>query len=514
MAHLVVEYLEETAARFPDKVAFIDDERVVSFGGLRCEALKIAHRLQSIMGGELQFPVLVYLEKSISAIAAFLGTAYAGGFYSPVDTKMPTGRIKKIVQTLQPCIILTDRVHFQEAKAFADSAVVIAQEDVLADDVPLADKDVRNILWRLTDTDVLYVLFTSGSTGTPKGVIINHRAVVDFIEWISQNYHFDETTVFANQAQLYFDLSIQDVYAPLRNGATTVLIPNRTYVQPLRVWKKIMAYHVNTLVWIPSMLCQFANYDILSHVDHASLKTVLFCGEVMPIKQLNVWRDMYPETVFGNLYGPTECTEACTYYTIDRDFSDDEVLPIGRACENCEAIVLDRQGRRILKTNEIGELCIRGTCLSMGYYGDPERTADSFVQNPLQKNYPETIYRTGDLVKYNTYGELVYVSRKDFQIKHRGYRVELGEIDVAATAVDGVDYSCCLFDAERDRLLLVYTGNASVQAVRKALEQRLQAYMMPSEIHKRATMLFNMNGKIDRKLLTLEYCGGADGRKH
>lgn len=509
MTRLVTEYLEDTAVRFPEKVAFVDDGREITFQSLRGEALKVAKRLQTIAGGAHSFPVLIYLEKSISCVSAFLGTLYAGGFYSPVDTKMPAARITKITQTLAPRVILTDRAHLAEAAAFAGSASVVAFEDIQEQDVPLTEDEVQAHLSCMTDTDICYVLFTSGSTGVPKGVIIQHRAVVDFIEWISDCYHFDKTTVFANQAQLYFDLSIQDVYAPLRNGATTILIPNRTYIQPLHVWKKILERQVNTLVWIPSMLSQFANYDILAHVEHAPIKTILFCGEVMPVKQLNVWRKAYPNTTIGNLYGPTECTEACAYYTLDRPFADDDVLPMGRACENSEAIVLDEENRRITAPDTIGELCIRGTCLSAGYYGAPEKTAEAFVQNPLQSQYPETIYRTGDLVKYNTRGELVYVSRKDFQIKHRGYRIELGEIDAAASAVDGVDYACCLFDAARDRLILVYTGAAEPEAIHKALAARLQEYMIPSVLHHRAAMRFNLNGKIDRKALTEEYCGGG-----
>ena len=175
---------------------------------------------------------------------------------------------------------------------------------------------------------------------------------------------------FGNQAQLYFDLSIQDVYAPLKTGATTVLIPNRMFIQPLRVWKTILECKVNTLVWIPSMISMFANLDILANVEKAPLEKVLFCGEVMPVKQLNYWIENYPKTIFANLYGPTECTEACTYFTINRRFNDDEVLPMGIACENSETIVLDEHEQLVTEPDHIGELYMRGTCLSLGYYNN------------------------------------------------------------------------------------------------------------------------------------------------
>jgi non-ribosomal peptide synthetase component F len=245
----------------------------------------------------------------------------------------------------------------------------------------------------------------------------------------------------------------------------------------------------------------FANLDVLANVEKAPLQTVLFCGEVMPMKQLNYWINQYPNVTFGNLYGPTECTEACTYYNINRTFSDDEVLPIGKACENSDAMVLDENNSLITEAGKIGELCMRGTCLSNGYYGDEIKTKEVFVQNPLNNNYQELIYKTGDLVCYNEYGELVYVCRKDFQIKIRGYRVELGEIEAAVSAIDKITYNCCLFDSKKEAIILVYTGDISPQELKDRLSKKLQDYMIPSEYHQRETMLFNLNGKVDRKAL-------------
>ena len=426
MIRLVTEYLEDTVVRCPDKVAFVDDKREITFGELRSEALRVARRLQIVVQGTRQFPVLVYLEKSITCVASFLGTLYAGGFYSPVDIKMPISRIEKIARTLQPRVILTDRAHVEEAAAFADQAIVLAYEDILSEDTPLTDTEVQEQLSYMTDTDICYVLFTSGSTGVPKGVVIQQRAVVDYVEWITTTYKLDESTVFANQAQFYFDVSVQDIYGTLKIGGMALLIKNRMFSAPVRVWKWMLKYHVNTIEWVPSMLTLISNFEILDHMDLPPLKNIFFAGEVMPMKQLNNWRRHYPNAVFANLYGPTECTVICAYYTLNRAFADDDVLPMGRACENCEALLLDASDQRIMKPEEIGELCIRGTCLSAGYYGAPDKTAAAFVQNPLQSQYPEIIYRTGDLVKYNEHGELVYVGRKDFQIKHRGYRIELG----------------------------------------------------------------------------------------
>ena len=501
MCQIVTDYLDIIKDLYPNKVAFVDANREIAFIELYGEAIRIANTI--IDKGCFKSPILLFMEKSVSLISCFLGVAYSGNFYSPIDTKMPEERINKILDTLDPAIVITDQEHEEQVRTLVENREVLIFENLVNGD-DHRDK-VADIRERIIDTDILYVLFTSGSTGTPKGVIINHRAAIDFTDWISRCYSFDENTVFANQAQLYFDLSIQDVYAPLRNGSTTILISNRLYTSPVRVWKKILQYNVNTLVWIPSMLSLFANLDILAHTEKAPLKTVLFCGEVMPMKQLNYWIKYYPEVVFGNLYGPTEATEACTYYTIDREFNDDDILPMGKPCENSDAVILDEHGEIVSEPGEIGELCIRGTCLSSGYYGDKEKTNEVFIQNPANDKYPELIYKTGDLVTYNEYHELVYVCRKDFQIKIRGYRVELGEIEAAASAIEGITYNCCLFDSKNERIILVYTGNIDETEVNNLLSAKLQDYMIPARIIHRDKMLFNINGKVDRKALSKEY---------
>ena len=503
MIRRIFDYLEITSEKYANKIAYMDNNRSITFKQLRTEAFRVASCL--ISQGYKKKPVVIFMEKSVLCISSFLGVAYSGNFYSPIDIKMPAERIKKIADTLQPGIVITDQAHFDLAKEYFSGLPVVKYESI-TDHQACDDITVLKTAMRVIDTDILYVLFTSGSTGQPKGVIISHRAAVDFIEWISECYHFDENTVFGNQAQLYFDLSIQDVYAPIRNGSTTVLIPNRLYVSPVRVWNRIIETKVNTLVWIPSMLSLFANMDILRNVKKAPIKAVIFCGEVMPMKQLNYWIQNYPDAVYANLYGPTECTEACTYYTLDRSFSDEDILPIGVECDNCEAIVVDDEGKEIKEIGAVGELLMRGTCLSDGYYGNKEKTEESFVQNPLHSNYPDKVYKTGDLVCYNERHELVYVSRKDFQVKIHGYRVELGEIEAAASAVPGIDYVCCVFDHHSDSLILVYSGDISSEKLNDALVKKLQSYMIPSVYHQLDAMPFNLNGKIDREKIKKTYC--------
>ena len=219
----------------------------------------------------------------------------------------------------------------------------------------------------------------------------------------------------------------------------------------------------------------------------------------MPNKQLNVWRRHYPDILYANLYGPTEITDVCSFYVVNRAFEDDEALPIGYACENTEILILNEENE-VVKEDEVGELCVRGTCLSMGYYGDWEKTNHAFVQNPLNPYYRDLIYRTGDLVKYNEYGEIIYICRKDFQIKYQGHRIELGEIEAMSNALEGVTQSCVIYDDINKKIILFCTVSQelSEKQIYKALKMKLPRYMLPALIVIENEIRLNANGKINR----------------
>ena len=493
---LVTDYLDKTAAKFPEKVAFANEKSSMTFAALRKEARQIAGGL--IEKNIFRRPVVIYLEKSPECIAAFMGAAYSGNFYTPLDTDMPQTRIQKILDTLQPEIIITDENHYAAAKEFASDISVACYEDFLKLSVDDAVIDV--VTEKVTDADVLYVLFTSGSTGTPKGVIIPQRSVVDYIDWFVEKFDLSVEDTLGNQAPLYFDLSIQDVYTPLKTGCTTYLLEKEKFSFPIKLMEYLTEKRINVIMWVPSALCVVANLKALRAKILPKLRKVLFCGEVMPNKQLNQWRKAMPETVFINLYGPSETCDASAYYIVDREFADDESLPIGYPCRNTDIFVLNVDNK-LVSCDEIGELCIRGTSLAYGYYHEPEKTAENFVQNPLQDCYPETIYRTGDLVRYNEYGELMYVSRKDFQIKHMGHRIELGEIETAVSSIDGVERCACVYDDKRSKIVLFYTGHAEGHNINEQLKNMVPEYMMPNRKEKLDVMPINLNGKIDRVAL-------------
>jgi acyl-coenzyme A synthetase/AMP-(fatty) acid ligase len=231
----------------------------------------------------------------------------------------------------------------------------------------------------------------------------------------------------------------------------------------------------------------------------------MFCGEVMPNKQLNVWRKALPKTLFANLYGPCEAVDASTYYIVDREFSDDEPLPIGVSCRNTDIILLDEEDNEV-HGDGLGEICIRGSSLAMGYLNNPDRTSSAFTYNPLNSAYPEMIYRTGDLARYNEYGELMYAGRKDFQIKHMGHRIELGEIETAVDSISEIEVNACIYDEVKHRIVLYYTGHQiDDEYINDVLSQKVTDYMMPNDIIYIEKFPYNANGKIDRKELKRMY---------
>ena len=495
MKHLL-ELLERTAARWPDRLSYCDEHSAHTWAQTAALTAAIGSGLCRV--GVQGRPVALYLDHETPCIHAMLGAMAAGGFYAVLDTAQPAARVRAITDQLHPAVLLTDEAHRQAALDLNTGAELLLYEELAA--TPVDAAALAAVRAAAIDTDLAYVLFTSGSTGAPKGVAVPHRAVLAYSAWAAQTFSITEQTVFGNQTPFYFSMSVTDIFTSLRTGACVQVVPKRLFSFPVQLLDYLTEKNVNTLYWVPSALGIVANWKALDYTAPPALHTILFAGEVMPTPKLNYWRAHYPAARFANLYGPTETTDICAYYEVDRDFADDEPLPIGRACDNCGLLIL-KDGRAAAPGEE-GELCARGSFLALGYYDMPDKTAERFIQNPLQPHYPEIIYRTGDLVTVNERGELMYSGRIDHQIKHMGYRIELGEIETAAAGQDKLDSCACLYDAAADRLVLFFQARRDVtEALRERLAGRLPAYMRPAEYRRVKQMPQNANGKIDRAAL-------------
>lgn len=503
MIRNILDYLEASAARFPDKAAFVDESHALTFAQLTEQSRRIGSALAGF--GLDKKPVAVYMEKSADALSAFFGAVYSGRCYCPIDAQMPVKRVEQILNTLQTDYLITDRESVDSVALTGYQGKVLLLDELIQTDI---DQTLLGRIRRFAiDTDPLYIIFTSGSTGVPKGVVLSHRAVIDFTEWFSAAAGFDSDCVFGNQAPFYFDMSVKDIYSTIKNGATAYIIPKRLFNFPVELFRYLIDNGINTLAWATSAVCLAANEAAFEKMCPSQIRAVCFGGEAMPVKLLSIWQRYLPDTLYMNMYGPTEAAVDVTYHILDRnrDYSSG-YYPAGYACENTGILILN--GDRAAEVGEVGEICVRGTALASGYYNDPVKTAQVFVQNPLQTAYPERIYRTGDLGYFNEAGEIIFAARKDDQIKHMGYRIELGEIETALNGVAGITRCCCLFDKPADKIICVYAGPATKKEIILEIKQYIPKYMWPNRFVQLEALPMNLNGKIDRTALKQEYLHG------
>ena len=506
----VLEMLENSAERFPDKTAFSDPDGSITFRELLTRAKKVATLL---LNGSLsgcfmpESACAFYLEKSTEALPVMFGAVYAGGFYSFIDIRQPRERAEKVLEILDAAVIVTDEKNMEAlgsvtegSEAYRERTVLLSELMSMAENTETDEGLLKKAAESFYDLMPLYVNFTSGSTGIPKGVAVGHASVIDFIPEFCRVFGIDDTDIIANQAPFDFDVSVKDIYSGLYTGAEVRLIPREYFSNPTVLMDYLSDNRVTTLIWAVSAMCFVSIMNGFEYRTPDTVKRVMFSGELMPVKQLNKWRKYLPDAVFVNLYGPTEITCNCTYYILDREFEKDEMIPVGIPFKNEKVFLLDGE-EEVTETGREGEICVSGTALALGYYRDPEKTAESFVQNPLNKRFYERIYRTGDLGRYDDKGNLVYTSRKDFQIKHLGQRIELMDIEVSAMSVDGVGRACALYDMKRKKIILIYSGDIGKEELSERLKEKLPPFMLPGKTVPLSELPLNKNGKIDRKAL-------------
>ena len=497
MKNNVIDLLEQSAKQYADKAAFGDEKRDITFEELKKSAMAVGTFL--IHKIKIAEPVAFYMDKSVPAVCGMFGTVYAGGFYSFLDVKQPQARTESVLGILEPKVIFTDSENFEKISSYATGAEIVLLEELLDGSVDVEKLKERKM--QMQDVNPLYVNFTSGSTGVPKGVVVSHRSVIEFISYFTEIFEISSEDILGNQAPFDFDVSVKDIYSGLMTGAKVQLIPKKYFSAPTMLMDYLADKEVTTLVWAVSAMCFVSVMKGFEYRLPEKIHTVMFSGEVLPMKHLKIWKKYLPNAKYVNLYGPTEITCNCTYHILNREYEDTEVLPIGKAFPNEKVFLLNEQDELVTECNEQGEICVGGTALALGYYKDWEKTNQAFVQNPLNHAYHELIYRTGDLGKYNEDGDLVYVSRKDFQIKHLGHRIELGEIEAVTMAKEGITRACCIYDKEKQRLILFFTGEREKMSLMKELRASLPPFMIPNALVPVNEMPLNKNGKIDRNKL-------------
>ena len=544
--------LEENVRRFPDKSALADEFRSFTYREYLDGAVKAAECIGRTLMGDDAFcaeafgarldgrcrPVGVLIDRNALSVIAFLGIAYSGNFYVPLDPALPAGRLQVILQELDPVMLLDARENPGELPVSCQVPVLAVGP--LLEGAPFCTdsdellKKAETLRAGMIDTDPLYAIFTSGSTGVPKGVLVSHRSVLDLTEAFEEAFAFAEDAVFGNQAPFDFDVSVKDIYNALHCGGRVEVVPHRMFVMPAMLMEHLAVRGINTVIWAVSALRIVSDLRALDEVKTSlpvKLRHVMFSGEVMPVKSVNYWISFFPDAVFVNLYGPTEITCNCTYYILNRHFENDEMLPIGRPFVNTRVFLLETpetdeendaaesagdapagKVQRIIPASETGrrgEICVEGTGVALGYWNNPARTAESFTAKPGMPATLNRIYRTGDLGYYNNEGDLLFAARADNQIKHMGHRIELGEVEAALNAIDFIDVACCFYDQKKEKIVCVYQAKEEQRkAIIAALSDRLPKYMRPNKYLRMEQMPLNAHAKIDRRLLRTMYDEG------
>lgn len=496
-----VRLLDEAVLIRPEKTAVRDEWGEITYADLCEYGKRVGTVLINSSETDETEPVMVYLPKSLKCIVSFMGAMYSGNPYVPAAYDMPLNRIEKIIESLDGAgHIITDADGAERLKEINPPLPIHIYEDMLSSAAD--EKAVEKAVGAVCDTDPIYIMFTSGSTGAPKGVTVPHRGVIDYAMWVSKTFEINESTVLGNQAPFYFDNSIFDIYSMLLSGAEMIIIPEKLFMFPSKLPEFIRDNNITTIFWVPTVMINVANSGVLSEIEMPTLKTAAFCGEVMPNTQLNIWRRYHKDCLYANLYGPTEISDVCTYYIVDRPFNDSDPLPIGKACENMRIIILNEDNKQA-KVNEQGEMCVIGTGVSLGYWNNPEITAKAFMQNPLNPYYDERIYRTGDLAYINDDGLIMYVGRRDNQVKIKGNRIELGEIENAAMCVDEVLGACAVVDENEQKIVLFVESKADLKLrkVNLELKKYIPNYMLPGKLVVMDKFPHTANDKIDRVTL-------------
>jgi amino acid adenylation domain-containing protein len=528
MEYLLPHLLTNSAARYPQREAVRMNGAALTYEQLDVLSNQVARVLrdQGVRRGDR---VAIYVNKSFASVIGVYGIMKAGGVYVPLDPNAPAKRLSYITRDCGVKVVLTSPAKLKVLPEFFTEGTpietVVVMDDT-AEDLPRLPENVLLISWKevvaqtgepvesvgMIETDLAYILYTSGSTGMPKGVMIAHRTILTFINWCRDTIKLTADDRVTSHAPLHFDLSTFDLYATMQAGGTIILVPETLSTLPVQLVNLLQNEGVTITYLVPSILSLMVNFGDLGRHDLSKLRTVLFAGEVFPMKYLRRLVAAIPHAGYYNLYGPTE-TNVCTYYKVQQaDLAlerGDKPLPIGQACENMEVFAVNEAGERITEPGQEGELWARGSCVAQGYWGDSQKTAKSFVLNPFQPLYPEFAYRTGDVVTLaEDRKNWLYVGRRDHMIKTRGYRVELGEIENALYRHDEVKEAAAIAIADellgnriRAFVVLAPNSHSTPQDLEKFCSQIVPKYMVPEKIELRDMLPKTSSGKIDRTAL-------------
>ena len=499
------ELLDVSASRYATRIAAAEP----GFREVRYEELhRAASRLCSFLRSSGVVPgdrVGIQASKSAGVLAAIFGILKAGAAYVPVDRTAPKARNSFIFSNCAVKYVIIGVGSEIETDPLRPTPVALGRVDSLLSDLTLlpgpGDVPPGNVA---VPDRLAYILYTSGSTGLPKGVMLTHDNALAFIDWCSAEFKPSEEDRFSSHAPFYFDLSILDIYVSIKHGSRLVLIPDDTCKNPKELASLIADERLSIWYSTPSILKLLLEVKGIEQFDHSSLRTILFAGEVFPVKHLRRLMALWSTARFYNLYGPTE-TNVCTYYEVPRPgpAEDGGPIPIGKPCSGDITRITDDHGRE-LSSGEEGELCVAGPSVTSGYWNLPERNASAFLADGRDVRW----YKTGDVVRENAEGDYVYVGRRDRMVKRHGYRVELGEIEAALHRHAFINEAAVVATADPtgDLRITAFLNcdnekPPSIIALKRFCMDTLPAYMIPDRFLVQASLPKTSTQKIDYQRL-------------
>ncbi|MEN3328618.1 MAG: hypothetical protein V7638_3425, partial [Acidobacteriota bacterium] len=490
------EKLERQASQNPNAIAVIDGDVEITFADLNARANQLARYLRNA-GVGLEVPVAVFVERSANMIVALFGVLKAGGAYVPLDVAYPGERIDYVLQDSKARVLLTQEKWLGRLPP-TDCLVVSLDTDWNK----IGEESAANPPVQVTAENAAYVIYTSGSTGQPKGVVGLHGATVNRLEWMYQQYPFAAGEVCCQKTSLSFVDSIWEIFGPLLEGVPLVILPDDVVKDVNRFVDALSKANVSRLVLVPSFLHAMLETSAEIGRRLAKLKLWTCSGEALPWPLAKSFHEQLPHARLLNLYGSSEVAADVTCYEVG-DTEQLDSIPLGRPIANTQVYVLD-QRFHALPVGVVGEICVGGDNLARGYFARPELTADKFIPNPFSATPGLRLYRTGDRGRFLRNGALEYKGRTDHQVKIRGSRIELGEIQSALATHPDVRESVVVVreDDSGEKRLTAYALSCgktlSGREIRTYLRQKLPDFMIPSSIVVLGEFPRTASGKVDR----------------
>ncbi|HNX28407.1 MAG TPA: amino acid adenylation domain-containing protein [Syntrophomonadaceae bacterium] len=483
---LVHALFEEQVIKTPDAIAIEFNEQKLTYKELNEKANRLARCLQA-QGVKPGSIVSLLLERSCDLPISIWAVLKAGGAYLPLDPDYPSDRIKYILEDSNSLLVLTSESLQEKVKGYTC---------LLADKIITDSFKDTNLSVQQTSSDLAYVIYTSGSTGKPKGVMIEHKSVCNFFTAMARQVDLQNKRVLS-VTTVCFDIFVFEFFYPMVNGNTVIIADKNQQLNPGELCRLIMEKRINIIQTTPSRM-QLLLLDDSLRPSFADITDIILGGEAFPLSLLEQLKKITNARII-NGYGPTEATVYSTF----KDLTDGNKITIGKPVANTRAYIMDKN-HNLLPANIIGELYIGGAGLARGYLNQEELTGERFIPSPLDPS--QRIYRTGDLAKWNSDGEIEFLGRADYQVKIRGYRIELGEIESILMQHEQITEAVVIDreDENHDQYLCAYlkvNGDLNISDIRFFAGRILPEYMIPTAYIFMEEMPLNANGKIDRRHL-------------